>query len=112
MSVTALSNLTVGSKASLHCKVTTARGITSSTQIMWTKNGTPVEEINDSRISIFPTNSTGTVHTSTLQFSYLSENDNGSEYFCRVTIRDTNTSGSVGLSSFHCKFILCKATYQ
>ena len=48
---------------------------------------------NDNRLTITPTISNGTSHTSTLQFSYLSENDEG-EYSCNLVMFGTKLSGS------------------
>ena len=59
--------------------------------VSWTgPNGTIT---NDNRLTITPTISNGTSHTSTLQFSYLSENDEG-EYSCNLVIFGTLLSGS------------------
>ena len=105
VSITILNTQTVGSELSLKCDVTTVRGVTSNAEIVWMRNDTAIEEMNNSRISISPTDSNGNSYTSFLKFSYLSEDDE-SEYTCRVTILDTNTSESVGLNSFNCKSIL------
>ena len=51
--------------------------------VSWTgPNGTIT---NDSRLTITPTISNGTSHTSTLQFSYFSEDDE-SEYNCSLVV--------------------------
>lgn len=104
VSITVLNTQTVGSELSLQCDATTVRGITSSTEIVWMRNGMAIEEMNNSRINISPTDSNGNNYTSVLQFSYLGEDDEN-EYTCTVTILDTSTSESVGLNSFNCKSI-------
>jgi len=60
---------------------------------------------NDSRLTITPTSSNGTSHTSTLQFSYLSENDEG-DYNCSLVMFGTELSGSesIDLRNFNSKF--------
>ena len=90
MSVTILSNnnKTVGSELSLRCNVIKAKGITSSLKFVWMKNGTPIE---DDRIS--------GINNSTLQFSYLSENDEG-VYTCSVIILNTSVSDELPLDEF------------
>ena len=96
MNVTILENKrkTVGSTLSLKCNVTTVIGISSRVEILWIKNGTIVNET--SRIKIFQNNST---HISTLQFSYLSEDDE-SNYACSATIHDSSNSELIELSNF------------
>ena len=98
VNVTILENKrkTVGSTLSLKCNVTTVMGISSSVEILWIKNGTIVNETNNSRIKIFRNDST---HTSILQFSYLSEDDE-SNYTCSAMIRDNNNSKLIELSNF------------
>ena len=59
--------------------------------VSWTgPNGTIT---NGNRLTITPTISNGTSHTSTLQFSNLTENDEG-EYSCNLMIFGTLLSGS------------------
>ena len=106
MSVTVLNHQTVGSELSLKCNVTTARGLTSNVEIVWmTTSGTEVGELNDSRISISPTESSGSFHTSTLQFSYLSEDDDESVYICSAAIHEINASRSVELNDFQSELL-------
>ena len=106
MSVTVLNHQTVGSELSLKCNVTTVRGLTSNVEIVWmTTSGTEVGELNDSRISISPTESSGSIHTSTLQFSYLSEDDDKSVYICSAAIHEINASRSVELNDFQSELL-------
>ena len=85
-------NKTVGSELSLGCNVTRVSGVTGNLTIVWMKNGTPVEEMNDKRTKIHAINST-------LQFEYLSEDDEG-VYNCSVTIHNTRASGVFSLDEF------------
>ena len=89
------SKSTVGSELSLGCNVTTVMGVSSSVEIVWIKNGTIVEETSDDRIRTSNEN----IHTSILQFLYLSEDDE-SDYTCNATIRDTGNSKTIKLNNF------------
>ena len=53
---------------------------------------------NDSRVTISPTSSSGSNYTSSIQFTYLMEGDNGT-YTCNVMILETNESASVVLGT-------------
>ncbi|XP_065889349.1 serine-rich adhesin for platelets-like isoform X2 [Dysidea avara] len=90
---------TTGSPLEIPCSVNTA-DITNSDDvtISWTgPNGTIT---NDNRLTITPTISDGTNHISTLQFSYLSEDDEGL-YECSTTVLgyDENKTASVELTN-------------
>ena len=104
VNVTVLENKskTVGSTLSLKCNVTTVMGISSRVEILWIKNGTIVNETNNSRIKIFRNDST---HTSILQFLYLSEDDENN-YTCSATIHDSSNSELIELSNFD-SMLLC-----
>ena len=98
VSVAILNNKnTVGSKLSLGCNVTTVMGVSSSVEIVWIKDGTIVKETSDGRIIIRIFNDS--IHTSILQFLYLSEDDE-SGYTCNASIRDTGNSESITLNNF------------
>ena len=58
--------------------------------------------INDSRVSISPTTSSGNTYTSSLQFTYLMEGDEGT-YTCNVMILETSGLQSVELQSLTSK---------
>ena len=84
----------------MHCSVNTVN-ITNSDDvtIIWTgPNGTIT---NDSRLTITPTVSNATNHISTLQFSYLSEDDKGL-YECSTSVLgyDENKTASFNLTNF------------
>ena len=78
----------IGSPQDIQCIVSTVSGVElSSVMISWMGPGG--ESItNDSRVTISPTTSSGNNYTSTLQFTYLMEGDEGM-YTCNVMILDT-----------------------
>ena len=82
----------VGSPQDIQCIVSTVSGVElSSVMISWMGPGG--ESItNDSRVTISPTTSSGNNYTSSLQFTYLMEGDEGM-YTCNVIILETIGSG-------------------
>ena len=84
----------VGSPQNIQCIVNTVSGVESSlVLISWMGPGG--ESItNDSRVTITPTTSSGNNYTSSLQFTYLMEKDEGM-YTCNVTILETHVSSLV-----------------
>ena len=54
---------------------------------------------NDSRLTISPTSGRGNNYTSSLQFMYLMEGDEGT-YECNVIILETSVSDIVQMSNF------------
>ena len=94
---------TVGKPYWIQCSVHTSEKVNSSVvKIDW--SGPDGSITNDSRISIHPTLSDdGIVHNSTLQFVYLSQNDNGT-FTCNVTILDTNISEAFQLNKITSKY--------
>ena len=95
----------VGSPQDIQCIVSTVSGVElSSVMISWMGPGG--ESItNDSRVTISPTTSSGNNYTSSLQFTYLMEGDEGM-YTCNVMILDTSGSTSVQLSTLTSKPIV------
>ena len=86
----------VGSPQVINCTVSTVSGVEfSSVMISW-EGGSIV---NDSRVTISPTTSSDNNYTSSLQFTYLMEGDEGT-YTCNVMIVETNGSQSVELQSY------------
>ena len=75
----------MGSPQDIQCIVSTVNGVEfNSVMISWMGPGG--ESItNDSRVTISPTTSSGNNYTSSLQFSYLMEGDEGM-YTCNVMI--------------------------
>ena len=86
----------VGSPQDIQCIVSTVSGVElSSVMISWMGPGG--ESItNDSRVTISPTTSSGNNYTSSLQFTYLMEGDEGM-YTCNVMILDTVASNIIDL---------------
>ena len=84
----------VGSPQDIQCIVSTVSGVElSSVMISWMGPGG--ESItNDSRVTISPTTSSGNNYTSSLQFTYLMEGDEGM-YTCNVMILETRASNIV-----------------
>ena len=84
----------VGSPQDIQCIVSTVSGVElSSVMISWIGPGG--ESItNDSRVTINSITSSGNNYTSSLQFTYLMEGDEGM-YTCSVMILKTNGLQSV-----------------
>ena len=92
----------VGSPQEIQCTVSTVSGVElSSVLISWMGPGGDTIT-NDSRVTISPTSGSGNNYTSSLQFMYLMERDEGT-YECNVMILETNVSGSVGVSNLNGK---------
>ena len=88
----------VGSPQDIQCIVSTVSGVElSSVMISWMGPGG--ESItNDSRVTISPTTSSGNNYTSSLQFTYLMEGDEG-VYTCSVMILGTNVSNFIDIKT-------------
>ena len=88
----------VGSPQDIQCIVSTVSGVElNSVMINWMGPGG--ESItNDSRVTISPTTSSGNNYTSSLQFTYLMEGDEGM-YTCNVMILKINGSNAVELNN-------------
>ena len=88
----------VGSLLDIQCIVSTVIGVElSSVMISWMGPGG--ESItNDSRVTISPTSSSGNNYTSSLQFTYLMEGDEGT-YTCNVMILETQSSTIIELKT-------------
>ena len=92
----------MGSLQGIDCTVSTVSGVeSSSVMISWMGPGGNI--MNNSRVNISPTTSSGNTYTSSLQFTYLMEGDEGT-YTCNVMINDVSGSDSVELS-LNCKQI-------
>ena len=88
----------VGSPQVISCIVSTVSGVDcSSVMISWMGPGGG-SIVSDSRVTIGPIISSGNTHTSSLQFTYLMEGDEGT-YTCNVMILDTSGSQSIELQS-------------
>ena len=53
--------------------------------ISWMRSGDVIAN-ESSRITVIPTTSNGSVYTSTLQFSYISEEDENTSYNCTASL--------------------------
>ena len=95
----------VGSPQDIQCVVSTISGVEmSSVMISWMGPGG--ESItNDSRVTISPTTSSGNNYTSSLQFTYLMEGDEGM-YTCNVMILETNISNNITINNLASKDII------
>ena len=92
----------MGSPQVINCTVRTVSGVeSSSVMISWMGPGGVIT--SDNRLTIRPTSSSGSTYTSSLQFTYLMEGDEGT-YACNVMILETNGSQSVELQSLTSKF--------
>ena len=87
----------VGNPQDIQCIVSTVSGVElNSVMISWMGPGG--ESItNDSRVTISPTTSSGNNYTSSLQFTYLMEGDEGM-YTCNVMILKTSVSQYIDLN--------------
>ena len=92
----------VGSPQMIQCTVSTVSGVeSSSVMISWMGPGGDTIT-NDSRVTINPNSSSGNTYTSSIQFMYLMEGDEGT-YMCNVMILETSGSSSVVLETLTSK---------
>ena len=88
----------VGSPQDIQCIVNAVNGVElSSVIISWMGPGGDTIT-NDSRVTINPTSGSGNNYTSSLQFMYLMEEDEGT-YKCSVMILNSNASEYVQLQN-------------
>ena len=88
----------VGSPQDIQCIVSTVNGVElSSVMINWMGPGGEFIT-NDSRVTISPTTSSGNNYTSSLQFTYLMEGDEGM-YTCNVMILETISSNFIDIQN-------------
>ena len=107
----------VGSPQDIQCIVSTVSGVElSSVMISWIGPGG--ESItNDSRVTISPTTYSGSSYTSSLQFTYLMEGDEGI-YTCNVMILEASNSDHINMQHLTSKSMysdyvnLCFCTYR
>ena len=93
----------VGRPQTINCMVSTVSGVeSSSVMVSWMGPGGGSIITNDSRVTISPTTSSDNTYTSSLQFTYLMEGDEGN-YTCNVMILDTTGSQSINLGPIMCK---------
>ena len=95
----------VGSPQDIQCTVSTVSGVElSSVMISWMEPGGDIIT-NNSRVTISPTSGSGNNYTSSLQFMYLMEGEEGI-YTCDVMILEASALNSVELTNFVGKFII------
>ena len=88
----------VGNPQDIQCTVSTVSGVElSSVMISWMGPGGDTIT-NDSRVTISPTSGSGNNYTSSLQFMYLMEGDEGT-YECNVMILETMGSEYITISA-------------
>ena len=88
----------MGSPQDINCTVSTVSGVeSSSVMISWMRPGGG-SIISDSRMIISLTTSSGNTYTSSLQFTYLMEGDEGT-YTCNVMISGASGSDSTEIQS-------------
>jgi len=88
----------VGSPQMIQCTVSTVSGVEfSSVMISWMRSGGNIIT-NGDRVTVSLITSSGTDFTSTLNFMYLMEGDEGI-YMCNVMILETSGSASVVLET-------------
>ena len=94
----------VGSPQDIQCIVSTVDGVElNSVMISWIGPGGQ-SITNDSRVTISPTTSSGSNYTSSLQFTYLTEGDEGM-YSCNVMILYVLKAHDVELNNLTCKLL-------
>ena len=95
----------VGSPQDIQCTVSTVSGVElSSVMISWMEPGGDIIT-NNSRVTISLTSGSGNNYTSSLQFMYLMEGEEGI-YTCDVMILEASALNSVELTNFVGKFII------
>ena len=88
----------VGSPQVINCTVSTVSGVeSSSVMISWMGPGGG-SIISDSRVTTSPTPSSDNTYTSSLQFTYLMEGDEGT-YTCNVIILEKSVPSTVDIET-------------
>ena len=102
----------VGETQDIICSVTINSAIDrNSVELTWTNNDSNIT--TDNRVTIIPTiitdNSSSFTYTTTIQFAYLMEGDEGN-YTCKVTVDNMTESRSVTLQNLISTYV-CMFTY-
>ena len=95
----------VGSPQVIDCTVSTVSEVESSSVMLNWTGPAGGSIMRDSRVTINPTTSSDNNYTSSLQFTYLMEGDEGI-YTCNVMILETIGIDSVEIESLSSKFIV------
>ena len=88
----------VGSPQDIQCIVSTVDGVESSSVMISWMGPVGKSIANDSRVTISPITSSGNNYTSSLQFTYLMERDEGM-YTCNIMILETSSSSFFNLNN-------------
>ena len=96
-----IQNATVGSELVINCTVSTVSGVESRVVTIRYLGPGGGSVMNDSRVTISSTTSSGNNYSSNLRFSTLLQGDKGN-YTCNVIILNTVASQSVELQSIIC----------
>jgi len=72
--------------------------------------GPITNNINNNRVSISPTTSNGSDFTSTLEFEFITEEDDGI-YVCTVMILETDVSKFIEIENFHGEWVTYTQIY-
>ena len=102
----------MGGFLTIECEVDTDDGVdSSSVMISWMgPRGDTITNSNDSRVTISPTTANDTEYTSTLNFTYLIEGEEGN-YTCNAMILEATETKSVMLEALIGKLIIT-TTYK
>ena len=108
----------MGRPHEINCTLYTGKVVNSdNVSISW--NGPYGDIANESgRITVIPTISDGHIHTSTLQFSYISEEDEDTSYNCTASLSGEhellsesftmgNLTGELSSTLFKCDSTIC-----
>ena len=94
----------VGNPQVINCTVSTVSGVEfSSVMISWMGPG-GIITMNNTRVTISPTISSGNTYTSCIHLTYLAEGDEGI-YACNVMILETNAKNSTEIENLSSKYI-------
>ena len=94
----------VGNSQLISCTVSTVSGVESSLVIISWIGPRGDAIMNNARMTISPTTSSGNNYTSSLQFAYLLQDDEGN-YTCFVAILEANGSRAVEIEQLMRKFM-------
>ena len=92
----------VGSPKDIQCIVSTVSGVELSSVIIGWMGPGGESITNDNRVTISLTTSSGNNYTSSLQFTYLMEGDEGM-YTCNVMILGTSISDVISMNNLASK---------
>jgi len=85
MTVTTFNTQMAGQPLTLTCNAVTVRGITSNVGIVWRRDNSVVQRVNNASPATM--NSTSVMYTNTYTISALSTDDDGIGYECSIVIR-------------------------